>query len=247
MAIMRVLLVDDDPSFREMMRLVLQRESSLSVTETSGGPQAWDLLQQGFLPDLCLLDIAMPEVSGMDLLERMRSHPHLREIKVILCTAVHDRQSIVKAASLGVHYYFLKPFSPSLMLAEIRNLRDTLENEPPVFEPERVQERLALDEIQFAERIQSLLRVTDQGLVTLKHALERGDRAAASWCLGTLSDASHELNARPLWRALHRLGAVFNAPDLAGLKDEIECVKAECRRLRYVSARTDEHLAQTAR
>jgi two-component system, chemotaxis family, chemotaxis protein CheY len=240
MVTMRVLVVDDDTGFRAILRAILHQQPCLRLCEAAGGPQAWDLLQQGFLPDLCLLDVLMPEVSGMDLLERMRSHPFLRDIKVILCTAVHDRENIVKAANLGVHYYFLKPFSPSLVLAEVRKLRDALESAPPVLEPEQIRQRLGLNPYQFAERLHSLTRITDQGLVTLKSALDRRDLEGASWCLDALLQASVEVNAQALRRALYRLGSVFRIKNFAGLTEETECVKAECRRLRYYSARITE-------
>jgi CheY-like chemotaxis protein len=237
MLMMRVLLVDDDPSFRLLVRTLLQSENAIRLAEASGGPQAWDLLLRGFLPDLCVLDVLMPEVSGMELLERMRSQPLLRDIKVILCTAVHDHVSLVKAASLGVHYYFLKPFSPSLMVSEIRKLRDQLENAPPIRDASAVRQRLNLDLAQFAERIESVTRVTEQGLLTMKAALDRHESDGALWCLETLKAASQEIEAHALQRSICRLGAVFDNPNPAALADEIEFVKCECKRLRLYESR----------
>ena len=82
-----VLLVEDDPEMREMMRLVLKREG-WEVQEARHGRQALNCLQET-IPDVILLDLMMPEMNGFEFMEELRKPPAWRSIPVIVVTAKH--------------------------------------------------------------------------------------------------------------------------------------------------------------
>jgi DNA-binding response OmpR family regulator len=75
-------------------------------------------------PDLILLDIDMPGMNGHEVLDRLRNRPDLRDIPVIMCTALCEAEDIAKASSYGVMDYIAKPFDFSELVEKISNVLD---------------------------------------------------------------------------------------------------------------------------
>ncbi|HEY1173137.1 MAG TPA: response regulator [Verrucomicrobiae bacterium] len=123
---MRILIADDDRTSRVLLARILRNEPDCSVVEAMNGEDAWACLNEAKLPDLCIFDIRMPAMSGLELLQKMRADKHLQAIPVILCTAVSDRNVIVQAAALAVKYYIVKPYTEALVLTQVRNVKETL-------------------------------------------------------------------------------------------------------------------------
>ena len=71
-------------------------------------------------PDLILLDVELPDVSGFTILEKIRQHPALKETRVIMVTGRTDRADIAKGVMLGADGYITKPYRPATMTAAIR-------------------------------------------------------------------------------------------------------------------------------
>lgn len=116
-----VLLVDDDPMMRSLMCRVFQREGDVPI-EAKDGAEALAVLGT-ILPDLVVLDLEMPEVHGLELLERMREHPRWRDLPTIVLSGVSDTQVINRVQQLGAKQYFLKAaFSVCEMLQQARQL-----------------------------------------------------------------------------------------------------------------------------
>jgi signal transduction histidine kinase len=112
-----VLIVDDDPlSIAPLVHSLEQQDHTVTVAEN--GQQALDMLYaQSF--DLVLLDILMPEMDGYQVLEHMRGDDTLRDIPVIVISAVDEMESAVKCISMGAEDYLTKPFNPVLLKARI--------------------------------------------------------------------------------------------------------------------------------
>jgi CheY-like chemotaxis protein len=120
----RVLIVDDDPSVRNLLRMTLPVDG-FEIVEAENGEEALSLIE-GAVPDLVLLDWAMPGLSGGDVLaELKRRRP---ELPVIILTAEADPRFRAVSESLGVEAYLTKPFSPLQLLSEVERL---LSPEPP--------------------------------------------------------------------------------------------------------------------
>lgn len=107
---MNVLVVDDDPTLRMLMREVICSILGYKALAAGNGLEAWNMLNSGEAFDLCVFDIRMPNLGGMELLRRMRSDKRLRRQSVILCSTINERSTIIEAAALGVSSYILKPF-----------------------------------------------------------------------------------------------------------------------------------------
>jgi len=73
-------------------------------------------------PNLILLDINMPGMNGHEVLDRLRNRPDLRDIPVIMCTALCEAEDIAKASSYGVADYIAKPFDFSELVEKISNV-----------------------------------------------------------------------------------------------------------------------------
>lgn len=114
-----ILIVDDMPIFREPIAATLRLFGYETISAASA-PEALDLVQKR-RPDLILLDIAMPQMDGITCLKLLRADPRMRDIPVIMLTALSERAMVERAAHVGVQGYLLKTnFSTEELTARIR-------------------------------------------------------------------------------------------------------------------------------
>ena len=118
----RILIVDDEPSMREMLRIVLRRDG-YDVTVAANGKQAIDILQREQV-DLLLSDIRMPDLSGVDVLRAAKAAN--RDLVAFMMTAFASTDTAVEAMRLGAVDYFTKPFSMDEMRLKVRQHLETL-------------------------------------------------------------------------------------------------------------------------
>jgi DNA-binding response OmpR family regulator len=112
-----VLIVEDDELARDTMASVLIKEGYLVATAGSGH-DVMGLLHTPMTPlDVVLLDVHLPDVSGIDLCARIRQmHPGL---PIVVCTGEADPEEGAQLLRLGIHRYFLKPISVDELLASV--------------------------------------------------------------------------------------------------------------------------------
>jgi CheY-like chemotaxis protein len=110
-----ILVVDDEPSVRALIRDTLELEDH-SVLEAVDGPSALEALQDPALPDCVVLDIMMPGISGLDVLTELRGKPATKELPVILLTAMADDATTWAGWSAGANVFLPKPFDPGALL-----------------------------------------------------------------------------------------------------------------------------------
>src|SRR5690349_14300330 len=112
----RILVVDDEPSMRDMLRIVLRRDG-YDVLVAENGRQAIEALQQERV-DLLLSDIRMPDISGVDVLRAAKELN--RDIVAFMMTAFASTDTAVEAMRLGAVDYFTKPFSMDELRFKVR-------------------------------------------------------------------------------------------------------------------------------
>jgi adenylate cyclase len=113
----RILVVDDNPINRHLLRRSLEREGH-EVTSAENGVEALEILgTQRF--DLLLLDVMMPEMNGFEVLHHLRDTEAWREIPVIMISALDEMDSVVRCIEMGAEDYLPKPFNPVLLKARI--------------------------------------------------------------------------------------------------------------------------------
>jgi CheY-like chemotaxis protein len=115
----RILIVEDHPTMREAMRLVLEGEG-FDIDEASDGDQALAAVESE-RPDLVLLDMSIPGISGPDVLAAVKRDPGNSKVRVIVVTATGEEGRAAAMAG-GADHYFTKPFSPIALLQAVEQV-----------------------------------------------------------------------------------------------------------------------------
>jgi adenylate cyclase len=113
----RVLIVDDDRINRALLTRGVEQNGHLAAT-AENGRDALDLLRAEPF-DVVLLDIVMPELDGVSVLDQIKSDPRLQHIPVIMISAVDEIESVVQCIEMGAEDYLPKPFDPVVLRARI--------------------------------------------------------------------------------------------------------------------------------
>ena len=116
----RIAVVEDERDMAELIAMRLQRDG-YAVEKIHDGLEAAEQLRAK-PPDLILLDIMLPGMSGIDLVTELRNDPRTAEIPVIMLTAKSEDSDIIVGLKLGADDYVTKPFSMSVLLARIDSL-----------------------------------------------------------------------------------------------------------------------------
>ncbi|MCP5094426.1 MAG: response regulator [Chloroflexi bacterium] len=125
-----VLIVDDEPEIAESLRDYLVKKENFTISIAEHGQKAISILQEsvdnGIEIDLVLLDMRMPHMSGLDVLNWIRKHPALRYTRVVLVTAAAGSHEKVEALTAGADDYITKPYRPQELLARVKTILRTL-------------------------------------------------------------------------------------------------------------------------
>jgi CheY-like chemotaxis protein len=115
----RILIVEDHPTMREAMKLVLEGEG-FEIHEAPDGDQALTAVRRE-PPDLVLLDMSIPGTAGPDVLAAMKGDPATADVRVIVVTASGEEGRSAAIAG-GADHYFTKPFSPIALLQAVEQV-----------------------------------------------------------------------------------------------------------------------------
>jgi DNA-binding response OmpR family regulator len=110
----KILVVDDEPNIREVVSLYLRRDGH-SVSTAADGEEALRLYRQS-QPDLVVLDLMLPKVSGIEVCRRIQSD---RRVPVIMLTAKGEEEDRIVGLGIGADDYVVKPFSPRELAARV--------------------------------------------------------------------------------------------------------------------------------
>jgi two-component system chemotaxis response regulator CheY len=117
----KILIVDDSPTIRKMVRGSLRGLDRLEYVEAGNGLQAIEQIALGAVA-LMILDLNMPDMHGIDVLKFVRGHGPSRDIPVIVLTTRGDEESRGAALAAGATQYLTKPFTPQVLLEKTREL-----------------------------------------------------------------------------------------------------------------------------
>jgi len=112
-----VLIVDDDPLIRGVVRAVLE-DGSYELDEAASGEEALQVAE-GHPPDVVLLDVMMPGIDGFEVAARMRRSARLKDAVVVMLTAKDSPEDRRRGMEAGADVYFTKPFSPLELLTTL--------------------------------------------------------------------------------------------------------------------------------
>ncbi|PZU09813.1 response regulator [Sphingomonas sp.] len=119
-----VLYVDDDDDIRHVAALSLGLDPMLAVRVAASGREALEMIDAGWVPDVALLDVMMPGMDGMELLERLRARRETSAVPVLFMTARGRSADVADYKARGAVGVIVKPFDP---LGLARQLRDVLD------------------------------------------------------------------------------------------------------------------------
>jgi len=131
-----ILIVDDDAIILQILKTTLQEKGFRTLVSENGG-QAIEAARDR-LPDLILLDIMMPDLSGYEVSKKLREFPETSHIPIIFITGKTDMQSIVKGFQAGAVDYVTKPFSTQELVARVTTQVELKRAEKERMEKERL-------------------------------------------------------------------------------------------------------------
>jgi two-component system chemotaxis response regulator CheY len=117
----QVLVVDDSKVMRDMITACLRPEPALAFTHAASGLEAIEKLSLSPY-DLVVLDLNMPDIGGIEVLEFVRGQDQLRKLPIMVVTTRGDEGSRDRALAAGADRFLTKPFAPEVLLAEARSL-----------------------------------------------------------------------------------------------------------------------------
>jgi DNA-binding response OmpR family regulator len=123
-----VLVADDEPHIGRIIKMKLE-QGPFRVTLAYDGQEAIDLLETEVDIDLVLLDLMMPNLSGLDVLTRIRASDRLKHLPCIILTAAGQEAQHQKAMELGATEFLTKPFSPKKLYARTAELAGLTQDE----------------------------------------------------------------------------------------------------------------------
>ncbi len=116
---MRALVVDDSRTMRRILRSYVEK-SGYTVDEAENGREALEVLEQVGAVELVLIDWNMPVMSGLELVQALRSNPAFNETRLMLVTSEADMARVVAALEAGANEYLMKPITLELLNDKLR-------------------------------------------------------------------------------------------------------------------------------
>lgn len=116
----RILIADDEPAIAASLEFLLKRDG-YSTKIACDGEEAM-MSARKFMPDLIVLDLMLPRLSGLEVCRALRADPQLAQIKILMLSARGGTTDLERGRAAGVDAYQVKPFSTHELVAQVRKL-----------------------------------------------------------------------------------------------------------------------------
>jgi DNA-binding response OmpR family regulator len=117
----KILIVDDDPALQKLVVLLLQRAGFETISALNA-TEATHILRQMPLPDLVLLDLMLPEISGIDFLKQLRQQSMYDHLPVVILSALADPNQIREGLENGADRYLTKPYLANNLIRTVQDV-----------------------------------------------------------------------------------------------------------------------------
>lgn len=117
---LKVIYVDDEPDIRTIVEMALALDQGIAVRAAETGHEALAIVAQGWRPDIALLDLMMPEMSGIELLTRLRAMPENETLPIVFVTASARQADLERYRNEGADGVIVKPFDPLTLARTVR-------------------------------------------------------------------------------------------------------------------------------
>lgn len=168
----KILTVDDSKTARMLITRALE-PFDCEVVQASNGEEGLQQIGKGSMPDLVLLDVTMPVMDGVTMLEQLRMDPKFEQLPVIMLTAESGRESVMALSKLGVSDYLAKPFQTEKFLEKVGRIVK-LEPKQGATEYEQLAVRFGLEAVpESVLRLTQILASTDASLEMIAEAISQ--------------------------------------------------------------------------
>lgn len=229
----RILIAEDDPLSLSLLKVMLDAAREFEVVTATSGADAWALLEAGPAFDLCIFDVMMPGLDGLQLTGRLRNDARFRDQRVMFCTALNDRATVDEAAALAASHYIVKPYFREHLLKQVRRICAQPRAAALLETPALAAARLGLEPAQVAVFQRDLQLAVERLLTDLRRGPAAGPKPLAR--ANSLKGAALNLGAHSLAEQLGLLEAQL--ADLAAprLAQAMTGVEVEAARLRQAN------------
>ncbi len=230
---MKALVVDDDVVSRIALMDLLAAYNVFELEQAEDGEQAWQMLEGGLRPVICFCDVRMPRMSGIDLLQKLKTVPSLSEMPFVLVSSASDRDTVLTAVKLGAIGYILKPLDAEAARAHLDKIfKLTLDKlaENPV----ATMKRLNINAARLTAYLVAFQAQLAVGRIEITALVDTGDNANAKLRLDTLNTGCLTLG---LWHVSSLLDALRMRPLQPGnvettLLEVIDSVERQINRVK---------------
>ncbi|HEY9837333.1 MAG TPA: CHASE2 domain-containing protein, partial [Vampirovibrionales bacterium] len=115
----KILIVDDEPINLQVLANTLSLQN-YAITRAANGPKALEIIENGFKPDLILLDVMMPRMTGYEVCEKIRQQFPAIDLPIVMLTAKNQVSDLVEGFNAGANDYLMKPFNKNELLTRIK-------------------------------------------------------------------------------------------------------------------------------
>ena len=116
----KILIAEDEPDIRELVAFTLRFAGYEVVTAANGEEAVQQAVKE--LPDLALMDVRMPRMTGYDACRAMKANPELKDIPVVFLSAKGQEGEIATGLEAGAEEYLLKPFAPDQLTSHVKTI-----------------------------------------------------------------------------------------------------------------------------
>jgi CheY-like chemotaxis protein len=214
---------------------MIDGDGDYEVVPVTDGEAAWLALMGGTAFDACFLDVMMPLLDGLELTKRIRGHPDVKGLPVVLCTAQADRATVGRAVALSIRAYIVKPYAKDRVLKQLRGI-GAGHPASANFEPfELAARRLGLAEPQLTDSLKALIKETATVAAGLRESGAGSDGVAA---ITRLRAEASNLGAFAFARALSGLKETIRPGAVTTSSDSMRILAEESERLAKALAST---------
>ena len=121
---MKILVVDDFPTMRRIVKTLLKQNGFGNVIEAEDGVKAYTELQTNQDIEMIVCDWNMPNMTGLELLKTVRADPKIKHLPFLMVTAEAEKENIIEAVKAGVSNYVVKPFTGATLKEKMNKIFD---------------------------------------------------------------------------------------------------------------------------
>ena len=224
----RILIAEDDRSSLMLLKIMVEADGGIEVVPAADGEEAWTALMGGSSFDACILDVMMPVTDGLELTKRIRAHPDMRRLPVILCTAQHDRSTVGQAAALSIS---VKPYARERVLKHVRRICEGHAASANIEPFEHAARRLGITERQLTGFLADVVKETTALAASLREGSAETDGSSPLGRINAVKGAASNFGAFGMGRALTGLEEAFRSGGVPKGSDLVRDLAKESERL----------------